>query len=110
MESSAESSFGTQWAIVEVFGRHQFAGRVSEQVIAGSGFLRVDVPAINGNPAYTRFFGTAAIYGITPVDEAVVLVLLQSQANPILALGLPQPRREVDLDDFEEIDDDFNPF
>lgn len=34
------------WAIVELFGHARIAGRVTEQVIAGQGFIRADVPLL----------------------------------------------------------------
>lgn len=37
-----------QFAVVELFGHQIIAGKVSEQVIGGQGFVRVDVPAIEG--------------------------------------------------------------
>jgi hypothetical protein len=64
MEDKFES-----WAIVELFGHKKMAGKVSEQDIAGTGFIRIDVPAVNGSKAFTKFLGPSSIYGITPVDE-----------------------------------------
>ena len=57
------------WAIVELFGHKRMAGKVSEQEIAGTGFVRIDVPAVNGSKAFTKFLGPSSIYGITPTDE-----------------------------------------
>ena len=34
------------WAIVEALGHNLFAGKVSEHVIGGAGFIRVDVPEL----------------------------------------------------------------
>ena len=62
-----------QWAVVELFGRQVIAGQVTEVTIAGGDMLRVDVPSINGLDAYTKFYGSGAIYSITPVDEASAL-------------------------------------
>lgn len=71
------------WAIVELFGRQKIVGKVSEQQIAGTNMLRVDVPEIPAReaqgymsaqpviPGYTRFFGSGAIYAINPVSEEV---------------------------------------
>lgn len=59
----------SNYCIVELFGHQKIAGLVSEQVIAGQGFVRVDVPATTRQPAFTRLFGSGAIYSITPVDE-----------------------------------------
>lgn len=67
-ESSQLPAFAS-WAIVEIMGRKQFAGMVSEQVIAGKGFLRVDVPETKHAKAFTKYFGTSSIYALTPTDE-----------------------------------------
>jgi hypothetical protein len=57
------------WCIVELFGHQKIAGRCTEQNIAGTNMLRVDVPETKSQPAFTRFFGSSAIYAINPVDE-----------------------------------------
>ncbi len=70
------------WAIVELFGHQRIAGLMTEEVIAGQGFVRIDVPEIAADArayegptgsisAHSRFFGPGAIYSINPVDEAV---------------------------------------
>jgi hypothetical protein len=58
------------WCIVELFGHSKIAGRCTEQNIAGTNMLRIDVPETPTQPAFTRFFGSAAIYAINPVDES----------------------------------------
>lgn len=76
-----QKSFET-WAIVEVMGRRQFAGFVTEQQIGGVSFIRVDVPEVpagrmNGTygvskdtlPAFTKLLGAASIYAISPCTE-----------------------------------------
>lgn len=57
------------WALVEVMGHLRLAGRVSEQVLAGASFVRVDIPAVDGKQPFTRLFGASAIYSVTIVDE-----------------------------------------
>jgi hypothetical protein len=57
------------WCIVELFGHTKIAGRCTEQNIAGTNMLRVDVPPTPGQPSFSRFFGSGAIYAINPVDE-----------------------------------------
>lgn len=57
--------------IVEIFGHAQIAGKVSEQTIAGQGFIRVDVPKTSKREGFTRFYGPGAIYAMTPVDEKI---------------------------------------
>lgn len=57
------------WCLVELFGHQKIAGKCTEQNIAGTNMLRVDVPETEKQPAFTRFFGSGAIYAINPVDE-----------------------------------------
>ena len=91
-----------QFAIVELFGHQVIAGKVSEQVIGGQGFVRVDVPVIEGQEAFTKFYGSGAIYAITPCDEMTMLraaVGLRPKPIDPWKLGLPSRALETDLDD-----------
>jgi len=57
------------WAMVELFGHNQLSGKVTEQVIAGQSFIRIDVPETQKTPTFTKYHLPTAVYGITPVDE-----------------------------------------
>ena len=57
------------WAIIELFGHTVVSGKVSEQVIAGTAFIRIDVPVTDGMPAFTKLHNPTSIYSMTPVDE-----------------------------------------
>ena len=70
------------FAVVELMGHQQIAGKVSEQVIAGAGLLRVDVPETTHGAAFTKFYGTSAIYAITPCDEAVARRVAENLSQP----------------------------
>ena len=97
------------WAIVELFGHSQISGEVSEEEIAGSMFLRVDVPATENTAVFTRYFGAGAIYSITPVTEDVAHRATQAlQRSPVTVWGITPPERQLQagLDDFD--DDDFD--
>jgi hypothetical protein len=59
------------WGIVELFGHSKCVGEVSEHQLAGTNFVRVDIPAAEDKPAFTRYFGGAAIYSITPCAESL---------------------------------------
>ncbi|CAG4887744.1 hypothetical protein [Paraburkholderia saeva] len=79
-----------QWAIVELFGHQRIAGRVTEQAIGGSSFVRVDVPAcepigsIAATQAFTKLYGQGAIYAISFVDEAAAqMVARELRVQPI---------------------------
>lgn len=79
------------WALVELFGRSKIAGKVTEATLAGGAFIRVDVPATAGNPAFTRFFRPEAIYSISPTTEAIVRAMVsECAAEPVHAYDLPR--------------------
>ncbi len=66
------------WCIVELFGHAKIAGLCTEENIAGTNMLRVDVPETKQQPAFTRYFGSGAIYAINPVDEQTCAVIAES--------------------------------
>ncbi|WP_407427655.1 hypothetical protein [Arcticibacter sp.] len=106
------------WAIVELFGHTKIAGKVTEQNIAGTNMLRVDVPVTKENPEFTRFFGSAAIYAINPVTEEVAAAYAERLAvRPIQVfeidrmvekkmLLLKSERTDSGYSHFEDEDDD----
>lgn len=57
------------WAIVELFGHTQLAGKVTTQTIAGQEFMRIDVPKTDSVPEFTKYHLPSAVYGLTPVDK-----------------------------------------
>lgn len=78
-----------QWAIVDVMGHQRYVGRVTEQVIAGQGFVRVDIPKTSEVEAWTKLIGTASIYAITPVDKDIALQMAErAKEKPIEAYQL----------------------
>jgi hypothetical protein len=92
--SLADEKFD-QWAIVDVMGHQRYVGRVTEQVIAGCGFIRVDVPNEDGSIAFTKLIGTASIYAISPVQQDVALQMNRGRRpTPIEAYALPQPKAQ----------------
>jgi hypothetical protein len=98
-----------QFAIVELFGHQIIAGKVSGQVIGGQGFVRVDVPAVDGQDGFTKFYGAGAIYAITPCDEDTALaavVGLKGKPIEVWKLNLPQLPVKPNHDLEEEDDDD----
>jgi len=71
-----------EWCIVELMGRSYIAGIVSEQVIGGETFIRVDVPDIGSTKGYTKMYGKGAIYAITPTDEATCKLFIANTWQP----------------------------
>lgn len=73
-----------QFALVELMGRQRIAGRVTERVIAGQGFLEVQVPETKHSPKFTRFISPSALYAINPIDEATCMAYAENlKVKPI---------------------------
>lgn len=92
------------WCIVELYGRQQIAGNVSERTIAGQGFIQVDVPGVGDQPSYTRLFGPGAIYSIIPTTEEIARAfVVRNVSAPVhpwqLTAGVPPKQL---LDDWSE--------
>lgn len=84
-----------QWAVVDVMGHQRYVGRVTEQVIAGTGFVRVDVPTVvrSGRelPGWTKLIGTNSIYAISPVTEEIAKAMVAERNDaPISPYDLPK--------------------
>ena len=88
-ETERDTTWQETWAIVEIIGRLTLAGKCSEEVHFGVSLLRVDVPAIEGVNAQTKYFGGSAIYCVSPCSEAVArAVLRRERPAPISIWGL----------------------
>lgn len=101
-EKAAENGDGfREWCLIELMGRHRLAGLVSEQVIGGQSFIRIDVPAIEsaGLAGFTKFFGPGAIYAMTPTTEEMArATLVALRPAPVSRYEFPMlPAREPAL-------------
>lgn len=121
MTDQTERSF-EQWCVVEIMGHRRFAGFVTEQVIGGTSFVRVDVPAVENFvigqreshgeflPAFSKLFGAGSIYCLTPCTEdtarAFAAQLRQRAFDVYEAPRLPAPETDDDDDncDIGELD------
>jgi len=83
------------WAILELMGHRRLAGYVTEQEIAGHGFLRLDVPkGPEGGLKATQFYAPAAVYAITPCLQATaVRMAALADPAPVHEWELPEPKR-----------------
>lgn len=77
------------WGLLELFGHQRLAGELSEQTIGGCHFIRIDVPEVDDQPKYTRYFTQGAIYGMTPMAESTARKLANYlRAAPVSAYEL----------------------
>ncbi len=59
------------WVILELFGHKVVSGYMSHDDALGAPLLRLDVPANERFPAFTRHYNPSAIYSISYVSEDV---------------------------------------
>lgn len=78
------------WAILEIFGHTQIAGKVTEASIGGCSFLRVDVPEHEGKPAFTKFYGQGAVYSMTPCSEEAARAALKHIMPAPVSVWMPE--------------------
>jgi len=98
------------WFIVELMGHRRLAGFLTEQTIAGAGFLRIDVPGksgIDGDRIATQFFAPSSVYALTPTTEAMAKrVAAASRIEPVKEWELPRrpalPTPSGPLQEFED--------
>jgi len=83
-ENNMEQEKFDLWCVVELFGHSRIAGRCTEQNVAGTNMLRVDVPDTSNQPGFTRFLSSGAIYAINPVSEEVARQMAENlQIQPV---------------------------
>ena len=57
------------WALVELMGHNKISGRVTEHKFGNQSMLRVDVPAVENLPAFSKIIAVNAVYAINPLTE-----------------------------------------
>lgn len=83
-------------AIIELFGHQRVAGKVTEQTVGSSTFIRIDVPETKTQPAFTRIVNPTAIYAINPVMEEVMQHMAGEIAHkPIEAWDIREMQKKL---------------
>lgn len=94
------------WAILELMGHRRLAGRLTEQTIGGGAFIRIDVPADDGDAA-TQFYSPSAVYCITPTTEDIARkIAKRSRPEPATRWELEPPRIAAEQPDYDDLDDE----
>lgn len=87
------------WCIVELLGHRRLAGHVREVQIAGSGFLRLDIPATGDHGEQTQLINPSSVYAMHPVDEATARTVAGSfRPQPVHRWELPTAGLHTDHD------------
>jgi len=84
------------FAIIELFGHQRIAGKVSEQTVGSSTFVRIDVPETKTQPKFTRIVNPTAVYAINPVTEEVMIQMAeQISVKPIDAWDIREMHKKL---------------
>lgn len=103
------------WAVVEVMGHSRYAGRISQDTTLGAALIRVEVPAVEGCPAFEKLLAPASIFAITPCSKDLAIEAAKRfQSRPFTLIELSdvgRPRLAAPVRDFliadEEDEDDY---
>lgn len=71
------------WAIVNLMGHHTKSGYLSEQNIAGTPFIRLDIKWRGIDKTTTEFYAPGAIHSIIPCDEETALAASSTEQTGI---------------------------
>ena len=89
---------------MELFGHTTIAGQV--QLNSVGELIRVDVPGTDTQPAFTKFYGAKAIYGITPTTEENARRAAQNLNSRPVQLWLVSPvQQNLPMPDPDCMDD-----
>ena len=95
------------YGIIELFGHNTIAGCISQGPLE---LIRVDVPAVNNQEKFTKFYGPKAIYGITPTTEEIATKAAEKlSVRPVSLWVLPNkalPDITVRGEPYKEEDDE----
>jgi hypothetical protein len=57
------------WALLEIFGHHKVAGRLTERKMGTASMFQVDVPKGDDGFSHSELYGPGAIFAIKPTTE-----------------------------------------
>lgn len=100
------------FAILELLGHRQLVGYIQEVPFCGTSMLRIDIP--QGESTLTQFYGSSAIYCITPTTEDVVQQLAATAMSPVsqfsYRIDISNRRDRCDSMDDDPEDEDELPY
>lgn len=100
IDTETEATPFAEWVIIELFGHRRLGGYLTEQEIAGQGFLRLDVPGDRLEeagepttiiPAASQLYNPKSVYCITPTTEDLARAVARSnRPAPVQRWELPR--------------------
>jgi len=91
MTDTPHSPFA-DWVILELRGSRRLAGHLTEVHIAGTGFLRLDIPGAKGEetPLVTQYYSPHSVRAITPTSEETARAVADAiRSTPVLDWAQP---------------------
>lgn len=82
-----------EWCVVELMGHRRVGARVSEAQIAGSSFIRLEIPREHDDQCElytTQFYNPSAVYCITPTTKQIARALAKQFSPPVSRYDLPE--------------------
>ena len=97
-----------EWAILELMGHRRLAGKITDAVIGGGAFLRLDIP-MDDDKWTTQYYSPQSVYCISPVSEELArMVAKNNQPAPVHRWEFPQITTPYSPDGLDEdFDGDF---
>ena len=98
-----------EWAILELMGHRRLAGKITDAVIGGGAFLRIDIP-MDDDKWTSQYYSPQSVYCISPVsEERARMVAKNNQPAPVHRWEFPQLQQPVGSPDGldEEYDGDY---
>lgn len=71
------------WCIIELMGHRRLGAYVTVQEIAGTAFLRLEVPGHGEEPGGTQFVNPQSLYALTPTTELIARSIAASAPRPV---------------------------
>lgn len=103
------------FAIIEQYGHRRLAGYIRPVEQYGAKMARLDIPAVDDQPARTLYLGGTSIYALHPCDETIARAAAATMPEPPiarweLARALPAAAtidpNDMDDDDYYDPDED----
>lgn len=105
----SETPTFAEWVILELLGHRRLAGYLTEQQIAGHGFLRLDIPGETDSEACaehfvaTQLFNPTSVYAIHPTSEAIARHAAKTYRQaPLQRWELPAAPAREHVDDVDD--------
>jgi len=106
-----------EYAMIELLGRSQIVGKISEVTIAGKGFIRVAVMNVDDTVLFTRDINPDSVFAMNPITHEACLLhakrirqqpVVPYSIDPIFVSKLSSGEKAIEEIDTEEENEDWS--